>query len=348
MTCLTKHLEGEPCIKCERTDQVYLGHGEVRFCAHCTLSWDPYELLNGKTLFVHKSVVLSDETVDGELPEDIIERMGLLAGNLYNVFAFDRRLEAMMAIPEELFTAEHIEAEQIKHSPGDYDQAMHNPYGRRGGCVAKATLWQDMVTGFSRVMVLVHLSMRMLPVDTDQLYDELLKARELEFNDAVSDYMAQMECGGQALLQPGPELDKFKAESRRDAGKITETYNRDLARSIANIRETMPRANRHTYAKRLREWERSRAPWKVTQISLHTVMTARDYALKSFSKHNGLSPDVRLQPLLAKEPICQGWVNRGKVSFEVARRNPSPYHVGCVHYWQPLFVKGNCVDLWQG
>lgn len=147
MTCLTKHLEGEECIKCGRADQVYLGHGEVRFCAYCTLSWDPYELINGKVLFAQKSVVLGDQVVDGELPEDIVERMGLLAGNLYNVLAFDRRLEAMMAIPEDLFTEEEI-LKRFKHTPGGrpHDQATHNPYGRRGvrgGRVDKASrVWQ--------------------------------------------------------------------------------------------------------------------------------------------------------------------------------------------------------------
>lgn len=250
----------------------------------------------------------------------------------------ERALEIFEA---ELDQAYETQMERFRHM---MEEGLVQPAVRN----AKATLWRDMVAGFSRVTALVHLSMRMLPVDTDQLYGELLKARQLEFNDAVSDYTAQMECGGQADLRSGPEMEQIKAESRRDAEQISETYNRDLARTIAGIRETTPRANRHTYAKRLREWERSRSPWKVTQISLHTVMTARDIALKAFCKHNRLEPDVVLHPQLAREPICQGWVNRGKVSFEVARRNPSPYHIGCVHYWRPFFEKGDCVDLWQG
>lgn len=336
MSCLTSRLEGEPCIKCGRADQVYLGHGEVRFCAYCTLSWDQHEFQTVEFLLKQKNVVLTDDAVDGELPSDMVERIGLLAGFLKTVFAFERRLTDMMAIPEALFTEEEIKKSLVgRQEEAEYDQK-------------KAALWRQMVAEFSRVMSLVHLSMRMVSVDVDQLRDELVKARTLEFEDAVSDYTAQMQCGGTGHLRPGAELDRIRKKSRLDAEQIADTYNRDLALVIAQIREESPRANRHTYAKRLRVWDQGRSSWKTTQISLHTIMTTRDMALKSFSQHNGLEPSVMLFPRLAKEPICQGWINRGLVSFEVAKRNPSPYHVGCVHFWRPEFEKGDCTNLWQG
>ncbi len=336
MSCLASHLEGEPCVKCGRADQVYLGHGEVRFCAYCTLSWDQYEFQDTEFLSEQKSVVMTDDAIDGELPSDMVERIGLLAGALRTVFAFERRLTAMMAIPEALFTEEEIKKSLVgRQKEAEYDQR-------------KAALWRQMVAEFSRVMSLVHLSMRMVSVDVDQLHSELVKARTLEFEDAVSDYTAQMQCGGTGHLRPGPELDRIRKESRRDAEQIADTYNKDLALIIAQIREESPRANRHTYAKRLRAWDRDRSTWKNTQISLHTIMTTRDQALKSFSQHNGLEPPVMLFPRLAKEPICQGWINRGSVEFKVAKRNPSPYHVGCVHFWRPEFERGDCTKLWQG
>lgn len=332
MSCLTSRLRGEPCISCGRDDQVYIGHGEVRFCAHCTLSWDQYEFQAIEFLSEQKNVILTDDAVDGELPTDMVERIGMLVGALIRVFAFERRLTAMMEIPEELFTEDHIKSLQGKAPLKEL----------------ASKLWRGIVSLFSRVMGLVHLSMRMLPIDIKELQEELARARIKELEDAVSDYTAQMGCGGTGHLQLGPEMDRIQEVSRRDAEQIADTYNKDLALEIQEIRETSPRANRHTYAKRLRAWDRNRATWKNTQISLHTIMTARDLALKAFAKHNGLKPKVMLWPRTAKEPICWGWINRGLVNFDVAERNPSPYHVGCVHYWRPEFEKGDCEGLWQG
>lgn len=208
--------------------------------------------------------------------------------------------------------------------------------------------WQEMVAGFSKVMAIVHLAMRMNEVDIESLYDEMYKARKTEFDDAVSDYLAQMDCGGKAYLKAGPEMKLMKAQSRLESEGIANTYNRDLAKAILNIKNTAPSANRYTYVSQLRTWEAGRRIWKMTQIALHTIMTSRDQALKAFSDRNGLAPDVELYPRTAAEPICQGWINRGIVSYQVAKNNPSPYHVGCLHYWRPKFVKGDCSNLWIG
>lgn len=123
MTCLVQHLKGIACIACKRADQVYMGHGVIRFCAHCSISWDPME--DGKPLDNQKKAIILSEDQDGELPEDMLERMGILIGDLTIVFGFERRLTDMMAIPEALFTED-----QVKHLPGQHDQRTH---GRGGG-----------------------------------------------------------------------------------------------------------------------------------------------------------------------------------------------------------------------
>lgn len=319
-----------------------MGHGEVRFCAYCTLSWDQTEdgssLLEQRTTAVKTVIAYDDGIEGGELPEDITGRMAVLAGAIYEVMGFERRLQEMMKIPESLFTLEAMR----KPTSGELDEVNK--------IVAEIkALWPDMVREFSRVMALVHLSMRMLPVDVDALYDELYKARVIEFEAVVSDFVAQMDCGGQAKLLAGSELDAINEQSRLDAEMIASTYNRDLARVIDLIRVEVPTANRHTYAKHLREWEAGRSAWKTAQIALHTTMTARELALKSFVEHNALAPNMELMPRLAKEPICAGWINRGRVPWSVAKANPSPYHIGCIHYWQPVdFPKVDCSELWTG
>lgn len=99
MTCITEKLENTPCLVCKRADQVYIGHGIVRFCAHCTISWDPSE--DGTLL--SKSVIFSDSATDGELPEDIVSRMGVLSGNVLSSLDFEARLRNVLALPEDLF-----------------------------------------------------------------------------------------------------------------------------------------------------------------------------------------------------------------------------------------------------
>ena len=331
MTCITTRLDDVYCIHCNRSDQVYMGHGQVRFCAHCSISWDPIEdgefdpsiLLAGPS----KTVVIGEE--EDSIPADIQERMGLLAGQLVGIFDFDRRMADMMAIPEALFTEEAIKKENEAKA---------------------AAPWRKIVAQFTRVMALIHLSLRLNPEDQKALSDQLLKARTDEFKEAVSGYIAEMECGGQAELVKGPELKALSKESRKDAKSIVNTYNKDLANAIDQVKLAAVRANRHTFAKRLRDWYDKRSSWKNLTISTHTVMTARDSALKAFAQNNGLSPSVLLWPRTAKEPICQGWINRGEVRFQIAVNNPSPFHVGCVHYWKPVFdeEKGDCEGLWVG
>lgn len=243
------------------------------------------------------------------------------------------------------------ELEAIKNEMlDDYEAGLLPPPVWSGyqKAAAAGPSWQEMVAGFSRVMALVHLAMRMNDFDIESLYDEMFKARKTEFDDAVSDYLAQMDCGGKAYLKAGPEMKLMKAQTRLESEGIANTYNRDLAKAILDIRKSVSKANRHTYVSQLRTWEAARRIWKLTQISLSTILTSRDQALKAFSDRNGLTPDVELHPKQAAEPVCQGWINRGVVSYQVAKNNPSPYHVGCLHYWRPKFAKGDCKNLWTG
>lgn len=130
MTCLTGKLKDVPCILCQQADQVYIGHGKARFCAHCSITWDPME---DDSPIDGKSVIFSDDAVDGQLPEDIVSRMGVLAGSIQTVFAFEDRLTEVMSIPEALFTENGGIKEEglLKHKPGRHDQRTHGR-GRAG------------------------------------------------------------------------------------------------------------------------------------------------------------------------------------------------------------------------
>lgn len=132
MTCLTGKLKDVPCILCQQADQVYIGHGKARFCAHCSITWDPIE---DNSSIEGKSVIFADDAVDGQLPEDIVSRMGVLAGSIQTVFAFEDRLTEVMSIPEILFTENGAKkAEGLlkrKHKPGRHAQSSHGRGGAR-------------------------------------------------------------------------------------------------------------------------------------------------------------------------------------------------------------------------
>lgn len=255
--------------------------------------------------------------------------------------------EAMELFETELDEAENIQLERFRQM---IDDGLIRPPKKPQEGKASEHIWRSLVTTFSPVMRLIHETMRMDLEDTKALADELFEARKTEFNDAISDYVSQLGCGGTGDLKTSStELKFFREDSDRDAQNITTTYNLNLAEIIQNIRLASPRANRHIYSSRLRKWEADRKLWKSTQIALWTTMTARDQALKSFAFHNNLRPKVKLMPKLAKEPICQGWVNRGAVAFEIAVNNKSPYHPNCVHFWKPTFEKiEDCTNLWKG
>ncbi len=214
---------------------------------------------------------------------------------------------------------------------------------------SKATPWQEIVAAddFTVVMALVHETIRMNEVDITVLASQLFDARKTEFDDAISDYLAQMDRGGRGNLTDKKQLAKMRLQSELDASRIAATYNSDLAVSIKKIKSSVPRANRYTYASGLRAWEAERRAWKITQIALHTLMTTRDDALKTFSDKNNLTPDVELFPRKAAEPICVGWINRGVLPYEIAKNNDSPFHVGCLHFWRPIFSPTD-KDLWAG
>jgi hypothetical protein len=212
----------------------------------------------------------------------------------------------------------------------------------------KAARWPSLVAQFSPVMRLIHGAMRMNEDDVQLMAKELFEARKTEFNAALDDYISQAGCAGSSDLKTRTELDFLRQDSQKDAQSIIDTYNMDLAKTIQKIKVSTPRANRNTYASGLRNWEAGRKSWKATQIALWTTLTARDQALKSFAFHNKLRPKVRLMPRTAAEPICQGWINRGLVSFQIAVNNRSPFHLNCIHFWEPQFDPADCEGLWSG
>lgn len=210
--------------------------------------------------------------------------------------------------------------------------------------------WQTVVKDqLTPVGKLVHLAMRQDLVAEKRIADELFKAKRKVYEQELTLQASRAGCKGQGRLQNNRSLTELRKECDTEAAGIVSTYNFDLAISIMKVRQDTPRANRHTYASRLRKWERERNKWKAEQITGYTAGSARARAQKDFYRLNNLSGQAELTGASPKCPICQGWKARGRISLKEAMNNPPPYHPDCPHRWKvyPEQVD-DCSELWLG
>lgn len=220
--------------------------------------------------------------------------------------------------------------------------------------LGKRLNWQvEMLdTEFSDSMRLVHLAGRMDSVGSEDVRKELLQQRINAYEDELTLQAARVGCGARAgLLNDGVTLSRLHTASASDSESIANTYNYDLARAIKQIKLDVPRANRHTYAKRLGQWETTRREVKSKQITENTVGTARALAQSDFYTFNLVEGVAILEPGGAVCPICQGWINRGEVPIAEAKLNPPPYHINCPHFFVTMpnrIAPGECDNLWMG
>lgn len=212
--------------------------------------------------------------------------------------------------------------------------------------------WQPLIDDMSNVQRLVHLAARWDIVDEENWRGEILRKMRTAYDEELTIQAARVGCSGRrGHLRNGPLLSALNDKAREHAASIVNTYNYDLALFILNVGRQTPTANRFVYAKRYRDWAAARASWKTPQINLMSMTWARTKAQQDFVDQNGRRGTAQLTPRTAVCPICQGWINRGRVPINVAMNNPPPYHQGCPHVWSldsGKVLRDQCVDLWMG
>lgn len=239
-------------------------------------------------------------------------------------------------------------------SQADWDQAQADDETAKGRRKrrAKGRDWQSVVSGMTNVQKMVHLAMRQDSVDEERIRTELVKVRRRAYEDELTNQAARVGCKKKTgRLGNNDQLTALNDASKEDAASITNTFNFDLAAAIINISTENPKANRQTYAKRLKEWEDKRAEWKAGQIAMFTEGSARSLAQQEFADRNDVEGYAELEPQTAAEEICQGWINRGQVPMKEAMKNPPPYHGNCPHRFRTYpeqASKEACDDLWMG
>ena len=215
--------------------------------------------------------------------------------------------------------------------------------------------WESKVSELSDVGKLVHLSMRRDNVDEEQMRGELLKVRRRAYEHELTLQARRVGCNGrQGRLTTGDTLSELNDDSKADAESMANTYNYDLAIAIQHIRNETPRANRHTYAKRLQSWETARTKWKAEQVARWTEGSARNRAQADFYRLNGIGGTAIVRPGSAAEPVCRGLINRGRIPLQEAMSIAMPVHVGCIHFFEispntdDRVPRSECGEMWLG
>jgi hypothetical protein len=212
--------------------------------------------------------------------------------------------------------------------------------------------WRVIVAAMLLLYRLLHQATRQEEEYTKSLQAELLSERIRFYEDELTSQAARVGCPNRrGHLTNQAIIDQLNELSRRDAESIANTYNRDLAATIARIGKDAPGAGRAEFRKRLAAWEEKRASWKNPQIALYTEMSARSLAQQHFYERNHITGTAVLRPERAVCPVCIGWVLRGKVPLEEAEKHPAPYHVNCPHYWLTMpdkITPEECAGLWMG
>jgi hypothetical protein len=212
--------------------------------------------------------------------------------------------------------------------------------------------WQALVNEMSNVQRLVHLAARWDMVDEENWRGDILRRMRTAYDEELTIQAMRVGCAGRrGQLRNGPLLSALNDTAKGHAASIVNTYNYDLALFILNVGRQTPTANRFVYAKRYADWYTARSQWKDPQIGLMSMQVARTRAQQDFINQNGRMGSARLLPTTAVCPVCQGWINRGRVPLNVAMNNPGPFHQGCPHYWaieSGRIPRDQCPDLWMG
>lgn len=204
----------------------------------------------------------------------------------------------------------------------------------------------------SRLTQLVSFIYRMQDEDTKRLENELMMRREQIWRATLTDLALQYGYGAQTAIGPrNRDRRHLRYLSRRDAERITRTFNRDVERKVEALYRANPRGNRNYYASNLETWLRERAVWKQSQIAVTTETQTVEYTKQRFIAEN-LSGNIKYR-LVGPPTVCEDCTRRfaaGLVDEAYTRRYPCPRHPGCPHSWQPVtgIQRVTRDELWMG
>jgi hypothetical protein len=195
--------------------------------------------------------------------------------------------------------------------------------------------------------------------DITKMADGIFKTAREAYDAALTASIKEIGCDGQGRLTGGPELKALKERADWAAQRVANTYHRDLMRIIDaaeaqwNAQYGSPKGmTRAWLAVQVKEALDKRWEWKEPQIAITEKAFAVDNARLDFWNNNQISGEVRVRPVAAVCKICQGYVDRGWVSLQDAKREFTlPVHVNCPHIliMRPIGdTVPKCNELWRG
>lgn len=168
------------------------------------------------------------------------------------------------------------------------------------------------------------------------------------FLDEIRLQLIQLGCTEEPFLNNNSSIYlRIKDESLQITESVINTFNYRLASKIDELFNLELTKNEIT--SELETWVNNYIELKKDDLSFTLENVARYIAQTNFTKNNNLSGYAELHPKIAKEPICQGWINRGKVSIPTAMSVQTPIHFGCPHFWLVFYNSvADCRLLWRG
>jgi len=98
--CLEFQIYTEPCPQCGKTDQVYVGHGTVRYCNHCVISWDVAEVVAIQTKTLQAAFRADSPQPDPVQQERLMLAIQDTAVEIRKASALDDRISKLLDISD--------------------------------------------------------------------------------------------------------------------------------------------------------------------------------------------------------------------------------------------------------
>jgi len=177
-----------------------------------------------------------------------------------------------------------------------------------------------------------------------ELKDALYKSRIQVFQEELSRLISQSGCTKQTGSLTNQVIrDTLLAEAQLDGDSMVNTFNYHLIGAIKKVNSD----KWSDYFTQIKNWKLANNQYKVDQVSTWASNRTRNMAQQEFYRRNkkqlrGKGVAILRGPVPAKEPICAGWLKRGKVPLNEALGVLWPPHLNCKHFWEIVkFAKVN-------
>lgn len=185
--------------------------------------------------------------------------------------------------------------------------------------------------------------------DINALLQGIAKQLTVVYRQVIQAQLTLYSCQKSVSGPDSRAMQWIDEKALKDARGIANTYQKELENKVQSLYLANRRGNRTYYSSNLDTWFAARSIRKSRDISLNTMLSARQYAAQRFRTENAI--DGRMV-FVGPPPVCKKCIRLkalGAVSVERAKNYGDSQHVNCPHRWEILVPKKiNCDDAWTG